>query len=96
MLRFEKICKKFNPGTPDEAVVFQNFSLEMQRGEFLSIVGSNGSGKTTISTSSVGASRRIAGASCSPGRIFPGKRSIGAAPKWAASFRIPPGASAQA
>ena len=48
MLRFEKICKKFNPGTPDEAVVFQNFSLEMQRGEFLSIVGSNGSGKTTL------------------------------------------------
>ena len=48
MLRFDSICKTFHPGTPDAAVVFQNFNLELQKGEFLSIVGSNGSGKTTL------------------------------------------------
>ncbi len=48
MLRFDGICKTFNPGTPDAAVVFRNFSLELKKGEFLSIVGSNGSGKTTL------------------------------------------------
>ena len=41
MLRFDSICKTFHPGTPDAAVVFQNFNLELQKGEFLSIVGSN-------------------------------------------------------
>ena len=48
MLRFDGICKVFNPGTPDAATVFDNFNLELGKGEFLSIVGSNGSGKTTL------------------------------------------------
>ncbi len=43
MLKFDNICKTFNPGTPDAAVVFQNFNLELEKGEFLAIVGSNGS-----------------------------------------------------
>ena len=48
MIEFQSITKKFNVGTPDEATVFDNFNLKVDKGEFVSIIGSNGSGKTTM------------------------------------------------
>lgn len=48
MLKLENITKVFNRSTIDETVVFDNFSLEVKKGEFVSVIGSNGSGKTTI------------------------------------------------
>ncbi len=48
MLRLEKICKTFNAGTVDENVLFDNFDLTVDKGEFVSVIGSNGSGKTTM------------------------------------------------
>ncbi len=48
MIEYSNITKKFNVGTPDEATVFDNFNLKVEKGEFVSIIGSNGSGKTTM------------------------------------------------
>ena len=48
LLRMEKINKSFNQGTLDEVKVFEDFSLNIEEGEFVSVVGSNGSGKTTL------------------------------------------------
>ena len=48
LLKLQNICKAFNKGTIDEKKIFQDFSLEVNKGEFVCIVGSNGSGKTTI------------------------------------------------
>lgn len=48
LLKLQNICKSFNKGTVDEKNVFQNFSLEVKNGDFVCVVGSNGSGKTTI------------------------------------------------
>lgn len=42
------IYKTFNPGTISEVVLFRDFNLHIRRGRFVSVVGSNGSGKTTI------------------------------------------------
>ncbi len=48
MLELINIGKVFNKNTVNENTVFSNFNLTVKKGEFVSIVGSNGSGKTTI------------------------------------------------
>lgn len=48
MIEFNNIVKKFNIGTPDEATLFDNFNLKVKKGEYVSVIGSNGSGKTTM------------------------------------------------
>ena len=48
MLSLSNIHKTFNPGTPDEKTLFTNFNLNINKNEFVAMVGSNGSGKTTI------------------------------------------------
>lgn len=48
MLELKNICKYYNTGTVNEMCLFQDFSLSIEKGEFVSVVGSNGSGKTTM------------------------------------------------
>ena len=47
-LALSNITKVFNPGTVDENKLFDKFTLEINDGDFVSVVGSNGSGKTTM------------------------------------------------
>ncbi len=48
MLELKNICTSFNKGTVDEFTLFDNFCLNVKKGDFVSVVGSNGSGKTTM------------------------------------------------
>ena len=48
MLELKNITKIYNPGEITEVCVFRDFSLSVEEGEFISIVGSNGSGKTSL------------------------------------------------
>ncbi|MBQ2004107.1 MAG: ATP-binding cassette domain-containing protein [Peptococcaceae bacterium] len=48
MLKLENICKTYNIGTVNESTLFTNFNLEVKKGEFISVIGSNGSGKTSM------------------------------------------------
>ena len=48
MLELKGIHKYYNPGTVNEMCLFQNFNLTIDNGEFVSVVGSNGSGKTSM------------------------------------------------
>lgn len=48
MIELKNIFKYYNPGLVTENCVFHNFSLQINDGEFVSVVGSNGSGKTTM------------------------------------------------
>lgn len=48
MLELKNVTKIFNPGEVTEMSLFENFSLKVNDGEFVSIVGSNGSGKTSL------------------------------------------------
>ncbi len=48
MLELKGIDKYYNPGTVNETCLFKDFHLTIKQGEFLSVVGSNGSGKTSL------------------------------------------------
>lgn len=48
MIELQKIDKYYNPGTVNEMCLFKDFDLTIQDGEFVSVVGSNGSGKTSM------------------------------------------------
>lgn len=48
MLELKNISKTYNPGTVTEMCLFKDFELTVKDGEFVSIVGSNGSGKTSM------------------------------------------------
>lgn len=48
MLQLNNIVKIFNKGTVDENVLFNDFSFNVNKGDFISVIGSNGSGKTTL------------------------------------------------
>lgn len=48
MLQLTNINKYYNPGTVNEMCLFHNFNLTVRDKEFVSVVGSNGSGKTSM------------------------------------------------
>lgn len=48
MLELQHIDKYYNPGTVNEMCLFKDFNFKMNDGEFVSVVGSNGSGKTSM------------------------------------------------
>ena len=48
MLELKNICKIYNPGLVTEMCLFDGFNLTVKDQEFVSIVGSNGSGKTSL------------------------------------------------
>ena len=48
MLQLNDLHKTFNPGTVNEKVTLNGVSLQMEAGDFATIVGSNGAGKSTL------------------------------------------------
>jgi len=54
MIRLEGITKIFNKGTVDEKVAVDGIDLHVNKGEFVTVIGSNGAGKTTVLNLSAG------------------------------------------
>ena len=48
MLELKNIVKIYQAGTVNETCLFDDFSLTVPKGQFVSIIGSNGSGKTSL------------------------------------------------
>lgn len=48
MLELVEVTKNYNPGSVNELCLFRRFDFAVRDGEFVSVVGSNGSGKTSM------------------------------------------------
>jgi len=48
MLELRDISKVYAPGSVNEHTLFRHFNLSVQDGQFIAVVGSNGSGKTSL------------------------------------------------
>ena len=48
MLELKQIRKTFNPGTVNEKVALDGLDLTLQDGEFVTVIGGNGAGKSTM------------------------------------------------
>ncbi|MCL2244308.1 MAG: ATP-binding cassette domain-containing protein [Treponema sp.] len=66
MIRLDNISLVFNQGTPDENEAIKNINLTVTPGDFITIIGSNGAGKTSLYNAIAGTH------SLSSGRIYIG------------------------
>lgn len=55
MLIMKNVSKTFNPGTVNEKTALSNLNLTLKKGDFATIVGSNGAGKSTMFNAITGA-----------------------------------------
>ena len=48
MLKIDKISLTFNKGTVNEKKAIEGLSLDVKKGDFITIIGANGAGKSTL------------------------------------------------
>ena len=48
MLELHQVCKTFNPGTVNEKTALNHLSLTLEEGDFVTVIGGNGAGKSTM------------------------------------------------
>ena len=48
MLKIENVYKTFNAGTVNEKVALRGLNLELREGDFVTVIGGNGAGKSTM------------------------------------------------
>ena len=54
MLKIENVCKTFNAGTVNEKKALQNLNLHLKPGEFVTVIGGNGAGKSSMLNATAG------------------------------------------
>ena len=54
MLRLENLRKTFNPGTVNEKIALNDLSLTLADGDFVTVIGGNGAGKSTMLNAAAG------------------------------------------
>jgi putative ABC transport system ATP-binding protein len=54
MLTVNGICKVFNSGTVNEKIALRNVSVQLEEGDFVTLIGGNGAGKSTLLNSVAG------------------------------------------
>ena len=48
MLKIKNVFKTFNPGTVNEKIALKGLDLELKEGDFVTVIGGNGAGKSTM------------------------------------------------
>ena len=75
IIRVEDLTYIYNQGMPDETVALDHVSFGVQQGDFVGIIGSTGSGKSTLITHFNGINRPTSG------KIYIGGEDMWADPK---------------
>ena len=68
MLKINNVSKTFNEGTVNEKRVFSDLSLTLNAGDFVTIIGGNGAGKSTMLNLVAGAYTADSGSICIDGK----------------------------
>lgn len=82
MLSAKDIVLTFNPGTPIETRALRGLSLEIPAGQFVTVIGSNGAGKSTF-LNAVSGDQRVDG-----GSIVIHGQDVTALPVWSRAERV--------
>ena len=82
IIRVEDLTYIYNQGMPDETVALDHVSFGVQQGDFVGIIGSTGSGKSTLITHFNGINRPTSG------KIYIGGEDMWADPKQIRKFRF--------
>lgn len=82
MLSAKDIVLTFNPGTPIETRALRGLSLEIPAGQFVTVIGSNGAGKSTF-LNAVSGDQRVDG-----GAIVIDGQDVTALPVWDRAERV--------
>ena len=48
MLKLTNVCKTFNSGTINEKIALNHVDLELEENDFVTVIGGNGAGKSTM------------------------------------------------
>ena len=48
MLELDQVCKTFNPGTVNEKTALDHLTLRLEAGDFATVIGGNGAGKSSM------------------------------------------------
>lgn len=74
VIRLSKVCHRYNVGSPIENEVLKDITLDIKKGETVGIVGTPGSGKTTLAMIMSGLVKASSGIAITPG---PGTGKVG-------------------
>ena len=88
MLNIQNVHKTFNKGTINEKVALNNLNLTLQTGDFVTVIGGNGAGKSTIIKSIAGRLRYEGGVGINgmKARSLEAKKIFGYVPEIPAMF----------
>ena len=90
MLELRDMTKIYNAGTVTELTLFDRFNLTVEDGQFVSIVGSNGSGKTSLLNILCGSIPLDGGDVLVNGKASESRRISSGTPPLAGCIRTPP------
>ncbi len=89
MLEIKNVYKTFNPGTVNQKVALNDLNLTLEDGDFVTVIGGNGAGKSTMLNAVAGVWPVDMGKIIIDGRISPACRSTSAPLTLAVCSRTP-------
>ena len=90
MLNAQNLQLTFNPGTPIETRALRGMSLSIPEGQFVTVIGSNGAGKSTFLNAVSGDQEVDEGRSSLMTKTLPSSP-FGSEPNWWLGFSRPHG-----